>query len=523
MSDGLSVIRRVYGLTDAEPAPAAPPTPAEAAEDALLRQSIAALGALPTLSPSPQALDAVAAEAAAHAAPEAGRALGAVRFVYGLGPEPADAAVEVAVLQQSRDAADTLPAHTPDPVSLPADRPDLGAVAYVYGLGPQPADADVEVALLQQSREAVEALPVQSPSAEALASAERPDLAAVRHVYGMGPAPAGAEVEVAVLQQSRDAVDALPAQAPSEPAQSAVRDQARAATVAPVLAAYGEAEAPDASEIALLRQSASALDALPRHAPSDAALAAVMAAAAGAAGSASAATAGTAAPVRSRAADRAPADRAPVRRAQPRRRAGLFAGAATLAVALIAAIVLIQPGDNAPALDAEADLAVAEEAAPAPAAVAPAPVPAIAQAEPTPAPPAPRYATPAPAEVFAAPTPRGPAPSPAPARSRPAPQLASADLAREADLADAVAVPTAAPAETEAWEAGDDVRVLSMRLAQLREQTQGVEWDAPAVPFGAASPGAESLSEPGIQAVREGAPPASARARMRTDQTPTDR
>ena len=425
--DGLSVIRRVYGLdATAPPASGAAATGAaleEAAEEALLRQSRAALDALPRVAPPPAVLQAVEAEAARAADPS----LGAVRFVYGLGEEPAGAAAEVALLRQSRAAVETLP-----PASPPAARVE------------------------------------------------------------------------------------------------AVEGRAAEASVAPVLAAYGEASplAEAASpEVAVLRQSRAALDALPRHEPSEAAMAAVLAAAATASGGASTPTHTPA------------ADRPPVAGARTRRRTGAFAGVATLAVAVFAAVLMLRP--DAPTLQADltAD-APAPQADPAPLAETPpadpAPAPPIATA---PEPSAPLVAaapTPAPARRLPGLPPTARVPS-GPAASAPAPRTVSRSVPRaaapppaEAQLVAERAVlddAEAAPAPETDWEAGEDVRLLSLRLQKLRQQNKGLEWDTPSVAFGDSDPTVTGGATPGIQAVRAGAAPAArppARARVRADRVRTD-
>jgi hypothetical protein len=46
------------------------------------------------------------------------------------------------------------------------------------------------------------------------------------------------------------------------------------------------------------------------------------------------------------------------------------------------------------------------------------------------------------------------------------------------------------PALAPAWEAGTDVRLLSLRLQTLQQQSAGVAWDEPPAPLGAAEAGA---------------------------------
>lgn len=70
--------------------------------------------------------------------------------------------------------------------------------------------------------------------------------------------------------------------------------------------------------------------------------------------------------------------------------------------------------------------------------------------------------------------------------------------------------------EAATWNAPDDVRLLSLRLRQLREQNEGLTWDEPAAPLGAPSAVGVSQMTPGVQAVREESSPVRVRVRMRT-------
>ncbi len=48
------------------------------------------------------------------------------------------------------------------------------------------------------------------------------------------------------------------------------------------------------------------------------------------------------------------------------------------------------------------------------------------------------------------------------------------------------------PAVTPAWEAGSDVRLLSLRLQALQEGASGLAWDEPPTPVGAAETGPDA-------------------------------
>ena len=504
MSDGLSVIRRVYG-----PDGQAPSAGADAIETAVLTQSIDALGALPTYAPDADVLARICARAAEASDVEA---LAAVRGALGLGPM--QATVEGEVLRQAVDALATLPRVAPAPeavaaVEARAEEASLAPIRAASGESDEVASGP-EVEILRQSLLALDTLPRTGPSEEALAAvmarAQEASLAPVRSVVGetdetvKGP-------EVALLRQSLQALDTLPAYAVAESTLQAVLARAAEASLAPVLAAYDEA--PEASgvspEVEILRQSREALETLPRYAPSERAVAAVLAAASAATTSAS--PAGRQRPA---------ADRAAVREARPRRRTGAFAGLATLALAVIAAVVFLQPGGDTLAPEAVADQEIAL-ATPAPSQPEPLASPSASEPDVASGPDvvsgpdatAPlAEAVPTYRRSVARSAPSGPSADafePVAARSsapRSAPAAPRADAAfAGAALADA-APPR--PVETE-WEAAEDVQLLSLRLQQLREQNRGIEWDTPATAFGAAGPATPGTT-PGVQAVREMAP-----------------
>ena len=564
MTDGLSVIRRVYGLGANEP------QPGTEAEAAVLTQTRRALDALPAHSPSADALARVMARAADASDVDG---LAAVRGACGLGP--AQNSAEGALLAQSLRAMDSLPAYEPSAQTVQvthamAEEATFAAVrATQTGAMPDTPEA----ALLRQSVEALDALPVYSPDASGLAAvlaeAERMSNASVLAAFGEAEAPDS--IEAALLRQSMEALDMLPAYSPSGDALAAVLARAQAASMpdglaawetdepsqdvetetlrqsalalgslptyspdasglaaafaeaermshAAVLAAFGEADAQDSVPADVLRQSARALDTLPTYAPSEAAVAAVL----GAAVPAPAATPSRRQPA---------ADRAARPAASPRRRTGLLAGLGTLAVAVIAAVVLLPFGGEAiaPAPEAAAFADLAPQSEPS------APEERAAESDEQAEPYAERLegggATPppAPAPVFAQrQAPRGPSAGgvqPAPERRRVQTRdVAPARVEAEVDLAPASlpASPSDASALAPEWDAGDDVRLLSLRLRQLREQNAGLEWDEPAIAFGAAS-SEPSGTTPGVQAVREGPPPSAARVRTLPPDTTTRR
>lgn len=439
MSDGLSVIRRV--VTD---------VPDDSPEAAVLTQSLAALDALPRSGPD----DAVVARVLARAA-----------------------------------AASQLD--------------ELAAVRGACGLGP--VQQTVEGALLAQSVEALSSLPDRSPQEERVSAveeeAERATFAAVRAAAGEGALPATPEAEI--LRQSVSALGSLPAYGPEEAVLSAVLARAAQASekarVHPVLVAYEEADAPETPEIALLVQSRQALDALPTYAPSGEAVASVLAAAS------------IGVPLSpTRPARRAP-DRGARPAAQPRRRTGVWAGFATLAVAVIAAVVFLQPPQNATLEMAEAE---ATESAPDPAPSLRA-TPVAEDEEAAGGGTEPLMAAVPEQQILPRRASRGPAADDFVAVAETEP--VAADLPPARSFADEAAAPS--PPD---WDAGEDVRLLSLRLRQLREQNDGIEWDEPSVAFGAAGPNA-SGAMPGVRAVREGVPAGAVRMRSVPTDTTTRR
>jgi hypothetical protein len=84
---------------------------------------------------------------------------------------------------------------------------------------------------------------------------------------------------------------------------------------------------------------------------------------------------------------------------------------------------------------------------------------------------------------------------------------------RAPDAARQVAAGLAAPGPAATWEAGADVRMLSLRMQALREQSAGLGWDEPPAPLGTPSSSA-ATGLPGVQAVRANAPTARVQVRM---------
>jgi hypothetical protein len=68
------------------------------------------------------------------------------------------------------------------------------------------------------------------------------------------------------------------------------------------------------------------------------------------------------------------------------------------------------------------------------------------------------------------------------------------------------------PAVAPAWEAGADVRLLSLRLAAIQEQNAGVDWEEPPTAIGGPEDGA--LAPAGFNAVGTRSAPARFQVRV---------
>ena len=529
MFDDLTPLRRAYGVeAPAERRTASSGADGSAAEEAVLRQSRTALEATvgaQDRQPATAVLEAVRAEAA-RASAEALAPLTAIRALYGAPTAAAPTAAEAALLAQTRAAVEQTVDARPQSPSADAVASVLAFAAAQTRLAPRP-DAAVEV-----------------PALTPLAVAYGLPLGA-----GASPAP----VETVLLAQTRALLDDAPVAVVSESSVAAVLAAAAAATrlaprpdapveapeLAPLAVAFGlplgAGLAPAPAETVLLVQTRALLDEAPATAgPSEAVLSTVLARAALARPEAPRATDR---PVESRPAP----DREPVRAARSYRRAGAWASAA---MALAAVLFVLMPRTAvAPELDtpgtppasiAAATPAVAEavsddtEAQPADPQVeesasfafaAPAAEPVAAPSAPAPSGPSssePVRASLAPAPPATAPRVAAPRPTPvteAPrtVAPRPVPSAASA-----AETTTALVSADVTPANGDAWDVQDDVRVLSLRLQELRRGNEGLAWDTPTEAFGAPTT-RSSASAPGLQSVRETFP--AARARLVTPVT----
>ena len=527
MSDVLTPLRRAYGV-EAPGDTRAAMAPGPAVEAALLSQGRTALDATVAAQdrcPSEAVLAAVLAEAS-RASARSLAPLAAVRALYNRlpaqsAPVGADvSAVEAAILAQTRVAVE----QTVDGRTLSPSATTLASVsAYAASatrLAPRP-DAPVEAI----------------------------DLWPLAIAYGLPTAFASdaAPVEISLLVQTRALLDGAPAEHVSEASVAAVVARAAAASrlapapdaavsspaLAALAVAYGlplaaSAGMPSAAETQLLVQSRGLLDAAPSvGGPSGAALAAVVARASEAPGL----------PDTRPAADRPlaarpAADREPVRAARSSRRIGAWSVAAVTALALVVFFLPRSagapelPGAPVPVSTAALAGGAASPSTSAPSLEGPQPDAGalVASAAPTaPTPPSVSAPSAVAAETapVAAPAPRASGAAPAaPTRSasQPTPSAPRAAVSRDAVTPAVSSEPTVTLASTvapddrlqvgdEAWEAQGDLRVLSLRLQELRRGNAGLAWDTPTEAFGAPTT-RSAFSAPGIQSVRQTVPAA---------------
>lgn len=477
MSDALTPLRHAYGVEPAGPVPATGER--GHAELQLMRQMRAVLDEVPRPSPSNAAVDATLAHAEAAAASDP---LAAVRHVYDRADAPSVPA-EVAFLRTTAEAVDRA-------VRLGAERPAPSVIEAVLARAAEasalpaepalPAEGLVEGIVLAQTLGALDRLRAERPSTSAVArvrayaeAASAPDaLAAVRHLYADGPALSGS-VEVAVLRQSSEAVDralrARPQPRPHAEAVAAVLARAAEASSLPSEAALvGEGPV----EAVVLAQSLAALNRLPVERPTPASVEPVLARAASS----------TSRPTR-RSSDRAPS------RPARRPRTGVWAGVGGLLMAVVVAVVALPsvPSTSGPLPEAVTGIApvVADAEA------ASEPSGALAESEPA-------AAAPAAGPTLVA---LGGPPVPVTERERPVQTGAVAEAPSTGD------VPPARRSPPPAWDAGDDVRALSIRLQELNRGAQGLDWDTPVETLEAPSLEDRSSPTPGLLQVREGALP----------------
>ncbi|MEO0559948.1 MAG: hypothetical protein AAF170_17405 [Bacteroidota bacterium] len=452
MSHPLASLRHVYDVEPPTGSAGDPPTAGDPVETELLRGMRRVLDARPSFSPSESAAQAVLDEAIA--------ASSTAQPLYAAYASTSPLTGEAEVLRQSRTLLDRAIASHPPP------RPS----------------SDVEALILARAAEASSVARDAAPDAI--------ELAPIAAAYGLATSTG---VEAALLASTRDALDRLPTRQPDASALDAVR-----------------------AEAAFVATTRDALDRLPTHQPDASTLEAILAQAALASAPHEASPAQTTAPDRAAA---APSDRR-------RRMGGIWIGSAALMAVVLIGVFAFPFGETG--VDTESALA---DAAPVAAQSEPAPSDADAGAvelaeEVTPNASAP-FAAASPARVVQRSAPRGPSASeltPVRAERGATNDFTASSLPSVPSEADAASFEEAVPASaTQAgeggavpqWDVSDDVRLLSLRLQELRRQNEGLAWDEPAEAFGA--PVATESVQPGIQAVREGAAPARAQVRVRSD------
>ncbi len=425
----------------------------------------------------------------------------------------------------------------------------LDPIKHVYGeepSGPIPVPGTphyAEYEALRSMKEALDGLPQSLPGLDLVDAVKDAALAEtllpLRLAYD--DEVAGSELDVddarmaefELLRSTKAALDLLPRVQPDASVLAVVKSAAATHALTPILAAYGEEEAPKAdspqySEYALLSSTKSAVDQLPASRPDASVIAAVIAASK------------PGAPALKIASDRPARSASVVRRWTP-----ALAMAASLVVVAVTGLWVAQvfPGQDAPnsELIADAQLSTADEA--------PAfSVPAEPEAESQEAVSSdlanqfPESGQPAvarePLQGFTA------APAQIPVSQRRSETNQSARLdprppaspvlgndargRRESDglVADAVVgfgdVDTNKPvAIVSEWEAGEDVRVLSLRLNQLASSSEGLSWDSPPTQLGAAEPKI-SAGLDGIRSVRANSTPGRVDVQMRSNEQRDD-
>ena len=571
MIDALHPLRRAYGVAAPDAPEPSPGTPGHV-EAVLLGQTREAIEHLRPAAPEAATVDAVLAYAAAGPAVAAGldHELAALPTASPVRPDaPVLARIEAFAADATLAAVRSVygEAVGDADVASPTEAALLDGARELLGRGPRlrPAAA-VLAAVTARAEEAS----VSAPDTADAAPTD-PALASLAAAYGL-PLPSGATpaaVETALLTDLRDVLAGAPRVRPSDAVRDAILAQAAAVPAAPagaeapvtelallpIAAAYGLpiAGTPAGVEMALLQSTRDVLDRAPRLRPTDVALAAITARAAEASGVP--AVASRPAPPRAITTDRAPvALVAAAATPGSARRTGLWAGSAGLVSALLLALVLLpRPGaDGVDASESVATVASVDggataEATPPEGVPAEEAMPLVASAEPPPpsagaaeteTPSLAASATPARASVprpaaepraevaarsealadrVAAPSvreaassaPAAQARTPAPRSAPPASGLSLASASRPA--------PETAPSS---WDAADsDVRVLSLRLRELRRGNRGTDWDAPAQALGTPQDPVTMSATPGLQSIRAGAAPG--RARLRTDTFPT--
>ena len=420
----------------------------------------------------------------------------------------------------------------------------LNSIKHVYGeepSGPAPepgTPAYAEFEALRTMKEALDASPNPLPHEQVVDAVKDAAMDAVllplRHVYGEDVTVVDADdarmAEFELLQTMKSALETLPRACPDASVLDVVKSAAAAHVLAPLQAAYGEGEAltsdsPQYAEYALLSTTKAALDQLPAVRPDAAAVVAILAAAK------------QGAPALKVASDRPARLKSNVRSWMPA--LAMVASVVVVAVTGLWVAQVFPVGQQA----AETELLADAHASASEDAVALA-APAEPEAEREEAPPPGLFS---PLAAGGQPTVSQDRLQGYVAARTPAPVLRSRSerravvqapppptLGRAADaLAESEPVLIEVPdgfGETDTnesvttvseWDAGADVRVLSLRLHQLANSSEGLSWDAPPTSLGAADLSADAPAE-GIRAVRFGASTARVDVQMRSSEQQDD-
>ncbi len=425
----------------------------------------------------------------------------------------------------------------------------LNPIKHVYGeepAGTPPVPGTPEYAefeALRTMKEALDGLPQPLPTANSVDAikdaAVAETLLPLRHVYGEEVAALNPDdarfAEYELLRTTKSALDTLPRVSADASVLDAVKMAASAQVLVPLQAAYGETEAPGTdseqhAEYVLLDSMRAALGQLPSSRPDASVVAAVLAAAK------------PGAPAMKVASDRPARSASIVRRWTP-----ALAMAASLVVVAVTGLWVVetfQPGEQADSqLVADAQHSPSDEAN---AFTTPA-EPDEAQEEASEAdfsgsvagsgqPTVSRdrldglvaerstsavgRTQSAGARLERRSAAQTPPPPPAPAREVDGlaeSEVLMADVASGFDDAD---TNKPVPAVSE-WEEREDVRVLSLRLNQLANSSEGLSWDEPPTPLGAAGPATSGAME-GIRPVRSGPATGRVDVQMRSSEQRDD-
>ncbi len=472
-----------------------------------------------------------------------------IKHVYGeetSGSAPAPGSlqsVELQVLQEMKLVLSNMPQPTPPDATVIAIKDAAAADVFqalrsayeeegsVDSMGMDNARV-AEYELLRTTKAALDRLHRSRPDPALIDSVK---LAAAAHqvtpllaAYGEGEAPQAQSpeyVEFSLLTTTMAALDTLPRVSAGSEGLEAVKSAAAEWQRAAVLAAYGEAAppAPESAnyvEYALLSSTRAALDTLPRARPDASVFAAVLGAAT------------PDAPTLKMASDRPAQSRSNIRRWVP-----ALAMAASIVIVAITGLWVanvLPVGQQAAdtGLVAEAQPPVANDAAVFEA-------PPETETELAEAPPTGLFGQPPgsgqptvsqhrlPSNVAASVPSAFGLPERRSVESNQTPGL-TADVVSEnrAERSEAsrgiASADTNQPAATVSeWDAGEDVRVLSLRLNQLASSNEGLAWDEPPNPLGASEP-MTGASADGIHAVRAGAPLGRVNVQMRSSERTND-